>query len=222
MIDNQTPLAEQAERLGDHGITVVYATGNHDPGASDIGPRRIIACVIGFLGTLLVIRPSFAAIGLAACLPLATAFLFAIYMVLTRRMAQRMHPLALQGYTALAAASLALPLLGVLAFLGPETPFAPVWPDAFGWGTLLGVGVAATLTHLVLSFALRLAPAATIAPLHYVEIAAATAFGFVIFGEFPGPIALLGIAIIVGAGLFVILREHQTSASPKPVPPPVP
>ena len=182
--------------------------------SEEIGPRRIIACLTGFLGTLLVIRPSFAAFGVAALLPLATALLFAFYMLLTRRMAQRMHPVTLQGYTAFAAALIVTPIL--IAFSGSDIAMlTPVLPSAWGWTTLIGVGLAATSTHLLLSFALRLAPAATIAPLHYIEIASAAVFGFLVFGDFPEPLTFLGIAIITASGLFVILRERQLSKVPK-------
>ncbi|MGB1035303.1 MAG: DMT family transporter, partial [Primorskyibacter sp.] len=74
--------------------------------------------------------------------------------------------------------------------------------------TLLGVGVVATVSHLCLSYSLRYAPAATVAPLQYLEILGATIIGYLVFGDFPGQTAWLGIAIIVGSGLFVFHRER--------------
>jgi drug/metabolite transporter (DMT)-like permease len=176
----------------------------------EVGPRRIIACLVGFGGTLLVIRPSFEVFGAVAFLPLATALLFALYMLLTRRMAQRMHPVTMQAYTALATTALVVPVL--IAFDGSgKALFDPAWPDGWGWVTLIGVGIAATVTHLFLSFALRLAPAATLAPLHYLEIAAATTFGWLVFSDLPDGLTVLGIAIIVGSGIFVLMRERKVS-----------
>lgn len=181
-----------------------------------IGWRRLLACALGFTGALLVIRPSFSAFGAVALLPLFTAIAFALYMILTRRMAQRLHPVALQAWTAIAAAALILPVLAI--FSGTGVPVLDVvMPQGRFWGYLLGVGLTASVTHLMLSGALKFAPAATIAPLQYLEIVAATALGYLLFADFPDTLTFTGIIIIVGSGLFVILRERRLS---RPLPPP--
>ena len=173
-----------------------------------IGIRRIIACFVGFGGALLVIQPSFSQIGPVAFLPLGTAACFAVYMVLTRQMAQRMHPVTMQAYTAIAAVVIALPILALAN--GTSIPsLDPVWPSQFGVLMMLGVGVMATIAHLLISFALAQAPASTLAPLQYLEIVAATILGYLIFADIPGQLTLLGVAIIVGAGLYVLARERQ-------------
>ena len=182
-----------------------------------IGWRRILACGIGFAGALLVIRPSFSAFGAVAVLPLGTAVCFAFYMVLTRRMAQSLHPVALQAWTALAASVLILPVL--LIFQGSNVaPFDPVMPQGRAWFFLAGVGVIASVSHLMVSGALKFAPAATIAPLQYLEIIGATALGFVIFRDLPDAQTFLGILIIIASGLFVFLRERRMSRLPTPPP----
>ncbi|MFT6023585.1 MAG: drug/metabolite transporter (DMT)-like permease [Ascidiaceihabitans sp.] len=178
-----------------------------------IGMRRIMACFVGFGGALLVIQPSFAEIGPVAFLPLGTAATFAVYMVLTRQMAQRMHPVTMQAYTALAAIVIALPVLA-LANGTNIASLDPVWPSQFGLWMMLGVGVMATIAHLLISFALARAPASTLAPLQYLEIVAATALGYLVFADVPGPLTFLGVAIIVGAGLYVLARERQTHLHP--------
>ena len=76
---------------------------------------------------------------------------------------------------------------------------------------MLGVGVMATISHVFLVFAFRFAPASTLAPLQYLEIVAATTFGYLVFGDFPDALKWLGIAIIVGSGLFVFWRERRVS-----------
>lgn len=182
-----------------------------------IGWRRILACAIGFAGALLVIRPSFSMFGPVAMLPLFTAFCFALYMVLTRGMARRLHPVALQGWTALAASCLILPFLVLFDGTG-VAPLDPVMPAGRFWVFLAGVGLLATVSHLFISYALRFAPAATIAPLQYLEIIAATALGFAIFDDLPDAQTLLGIAIIMGSGLFVFLRERRMNRPPPPAP----
>jgi len=172
-----------------------------------VGPRRIIACLVGFGGALLVIQPSFSEFGFVAALPLATALLFAFYMLLTRSMAQRMNPIALQGYTAVAAIVLVIPALAVMD--GSGSPLAdPVLPNATQLMWLFGVGLMATFTHIMLSFALAFAPASTIAPLQYIEIISATLLGMWIFGDFPNGLTWVGISIIVGSGIYVFHRER--------------
>lgn len=183
-----------------------------------IGPRRIIACVVGFIGALFVIQPSFVGLGWIALFPLGTAVCFAGYMLLTRAMSAGQSPITLQAYTACAASILIVPILW--AFDGSHyVQLDPVWPSSFGWWCLLGVGVMATVSHLMLSAALKLAPAATIAPLQYLEIAGSVTVGYLFFSDFPDQLTWLGIAIIVGSGLYVFARERQNGISRRPPPP---
>lgn len=186
-----------------------------------IGPRRYIACAVGFAGALLIIQPSFRDVGYAALLPLVTALLFAFYMILTRRMATRMHPIALQVHTGFAALVLALPVLW--AFEGSGVgPLDPSWPAPREMWLLLLLGVIATLTHIFLSFALSLAPASLLAPIQYLEIVSATLVGYWIFNDLPDALSFAGIALIVASGLFVFFRERQMEQVPRrrPMPPP--
>ncbi|KAA0916048.1 DMT family transporter [Aquicoccus porphyridii] len=185
-----------------------------------IGPRRIIACLVGFAGAMLVIQPSFADLGPVTLLPIVTAFCFAFYMVLTRQMATRTHPLALQGYTAIAAMLFIVPLLW--GFDGSDiAALDPVWPRGLAVWTLLGVGIVSTISHLFISFALRFTPAATIAPLQYLEIVFATILGYYIFADIPDRLTVLGATIIVGSGLYVFARERALGR-PARRPPPAP
>lgn len=177
-----------------------------------IGPRRIGACVVGFAGALLVIQPSFQDIGVPALFPLAAAVLFAIYMILTRSIAQTSHPVAVQAWTALAAFLIMAPLLLIFSGSGSGV-FDPVWPSEFAWFTLMGVGLVATVSHLILSVALKLAPASVVAPFQYFEIVAATILGLIFFGDFPNALTWVGIAVIVGSGLYLFARERTTHSA---------
>lgn len=186
----------------------------------EVGPRRLIACAVGFIGALLIIQPSFDDLGVVALFPLGTALCFALYMIMTRAMAPRIHPIALQSYTASAACLIILPLLA--AFDGSGSALLdPAMPHGLAVWTLLGVGVVSTISHLFISFALRLAPAATIAPLQYLEIVAATVLGYYVFDDFPDVLTWLGIAVIVGSGLYVFMRERtlqKRAMPPTPAP----
>jgi len=172
-----------------------------------VGPRRIAASVVGFLGALLVIQPNFAAFGAVALLPLGTAVFFALYMLLTRRISRDVAPEAMQATTAIFGTLWMLPVLAVGHGLG-WTALTVGPADAVVWIQLLAVGLAATVSHLLITYALRYAPAATLAPLHYLEIVTAVAVGWFFFADWPNPLSWAGIAIITGSGLYIIARER--------------
>ncbi len=175
----------------------------------DIGWRRMVASFVGFIGCMFVVQPSFAAFGWVALLPLGTAVCFGFYLLLTRSMTQRIDPLVLQTNTGLAAFILALPV--ILLFQGTGNPvFDPVMPEGrFIW-FLLCVGLAATVSHIFLSYAIRITPTAVIAPMQYLEIVTAAILGYFIFGDILNGLALVGAIIIVGSGLYVFWRERVT------------
>jgi drug/metabolite transporter (DMT)-like permease len=179
----------------------------------EVGPRRIMACVVGFAGSLLVIQPSLAAFGLVALYPLGTAFSFAAYMLVTRSLSRRMHPIPMQLHTATVAAAICLPVM-VLSNGTGITTLDPVMPQGIAWVWVCGVGVASAIAHLMMTYALRMAPTSTLAPLHYLEIVSAVAFGYLIFSDFPNTLTWVGIGIIVASGLYIIWRERITATTP--------
>jgi len=176
----------------------------------DVGPRRVGACFVGFVGVLFVIQPSFAAFGAVALIPLGTAVAFAFYILVTRGLSRRMHPVALQFHTGLIASLFCIPIL-VLAEGSSSDLFDPVWPTGIVWLWLFGAGFFATVSHMMMTYALSLAPSATLAPLQYFELPVATLFGYLVFHDFPNNLSLMGIAIIIGAGLYMIHRERVTA-----------
>lgn len=183
-----------------------------------IGPRRIAASVVGFLGALLVIQPSLAAFGLVALFPLGTALFFTLYMLVTRAASTDMHPVMQQFHTAAIGTLICLPILWLAKDSGIG-PLDPVMPQGIVWAWLFGVGFWATASHMCMTLALHFAPASTLAPLHYLEIVAAVAVGYLIFGDFPDALTWAGIAVIVVSGLYIIHRERLTArASLTPAP----
>lgn len=172
-----------------------------------VGPRRIIASLVGFAGALLVIQPNFAAFGTVALYPLATALFFALYILLTRRISREVAPEAMQFHTAFFGTLLMLPVLA----LGHGAGLAPLQIGATTptvWLQLFCVGLAASVSHMAITYALRLAPSATLAPLHYLEIVTAVALGWLFFGDWPNLLSWAGIAVITGSGLYIIARER--------------
>ncbi|MGB3407068.1 MAG: DMT family transporter [Jannaschia sp.] len=174
----------------------------------EVGRRRLSACGVGFCGTLLVMQPSFATVGWPVLYPLGVAFVFAAFMLVTRRIAHEADPIAMQavsGVMAVVGLSLAfvvLPQTGVMAL-------AP--PDGF-WPLLLAMGLMGTCAHLLMTWSLRFAAASTLAPIQYLEIPVAAILGLMIFGDWPNPLAQAGIAITIATGLYILWRENQAPA----------
>jgi drug/metabolite transporter (DMT)-like permease len=190
----------------------------------EVGPRRIAASVVGFAGTLMVVQPSFAAVGAPALLPLAVAVIFSLFMLTTRAVAREIDPISLQCVSGLLATVLLLPILFALDGSGHPMLDA-VRPETHEIWLLLLLGVLGTAAHLVMTWSLRFAPTSTVAPMQYLEIPFAAAVGLVLFGDFPNGLALAGIGVTVAAGLYVIARERAVSRSeprtPAPAPPAV-
>ena len=176
----------------------------------DVGPRRVGAALVGFVGVLFVIQPSFSAFGAVALFPLGTAVGFAFYVLVTRGLSRRVHPVTLQFHTGLIASLLCLPVMLLAQGSGSEL-LDPVWPEGITWAWLFAVGFFATVSHMMMTYALSLAPSATLAPLQYLELPVATLLGYIVFGDFPNALTQIGIVIIIGAGLYMIHRERVTA-----------
>lgn len=179
-----------------------------------VGWRRLSAIGVGFIGALIVVRPSYAVFGLPALLPLAAALCFALYLILTRKIAPREDPMTMQFWAGL----FGLVVMSVALVAGAAFDidiFKPVWPTLFEWLMLAGIGVVATVGHVMVVHAFRRAEAAILAPFQYLEIISATAFGFILFGDFPDLTTWCGVAIIIGSGIYVFHRE-RTLARAKP------
>lgn len=183
----------------------------------DVGRRRMIACCIGFAGTLMVMQPSFAEVGWPALLPVAVAFDFAFFVLATRQLAKQVDAVSLQAVSGVIACTLLVPLLAVLA--PNEVPgFALAMPDPVSMWLLFAMGLLGTCAHLMMTWSLRFAPSATVAPMQYLEIPIAALLGWLIFKDFPNGMALAGILVTIASGLYVIYREHALNRSARRLP----
>lgn len=174
-----------------------------------VGTRRIVACVVGFIGTLLVIQPSFAQVGWPALLPVVVAVVFALFMLVTRQVAKETDPIALQSVSGVIATA----ILAVVLFIfeGQHASLEIISPDQPTLWLLAAIGIIGTVAHLFMTWSLRFAPSTTLAPMQYLEIPFATIIGFAIFGDWPNALAMTGILITISAGLYVILRENSVA-----------
>ncbi|WP_197918818.1 DMT family transporter [Thiosulfatihalobacter marinus] len=183
----------------------------------EVGLRRILACAVGFAGTLLVIQPSFAEVGAPALLPLVVAVVFALFMLVTRRIAKETDPISLQAVSGVMAVAVIAPLL----VLGADADWPEmhlISPDPKTVSLLLLIGLMGTAAHLLMTWSLRYAPSTTLAPMQYLEIPFATLIGWAIFSDLPDGPAALGIVIIMAAGLYIVIRERAMSRVAPQVP----
>ncbi|WP_323768970.1 DMT family transporter [Marinovum sp.] len=178
----------------------------------EIGARRTGACVVGFLGTLMVVQPTFADVGWPALLPLLVAVIFALFMLVTRQIARETDPISMQAINGIMACLILIPLSVVAQ--GGDLGQTYVALDQTEILLLAAVGVTGTAAHLLMTWSLRFAPSATVAPMQYLEIPVAMFYGWLIFADLPNGLALLGICVTMAAGLYVVMRERSMSRTP--------
>ena len=174
--------------------------------------RRISAISLGFLGALIIIRPTFSEVGYAVLYPVAAAFCFSFYIVLTRKLVRHEDPIRLQFFAGIFGCL----VMSVALAYGTDQQVAiltAAWPTAHQWMLLGALGLIATVCHLLVVYAYRLASIGILAPFQYVEIIGATVLGLIIFGEFPDAVTWAGVAIIVGSGMYVFHREAKLAAN---------
>ena len=176
-----------------------------------VGWRRWLAIVVGFGGAMIVIQPSYAIFGWTALLPVACAFLYTLYLFLNRAIGEADSPLVMQTMAGLGGTL----FMAVALFIGHRAggaDFTPSLPSSWlGLVLLVILGSISGYMHLLVVRAFRLAPLSLLAPFQYFEIISATVLGYALFGDFPTASKWLGIAIIVGSGLFIIWRERLKS-----------
>ena len=171
--------------------------------------RRLSAIGCGFIGAMIIIRPAFDEVGVAALYPVGAAICFSLYIILTRKLAHREHPVRMQFATGVSGT-----LFMTVALLfgdGFEIPvLSIIMPSMSQWALLALLGLIGTVCHLLVVFAYQRAPVSVLAPFQYVEIVGATVLGWALFNDFPDAITWLGIAIIIASGVYVFHRESRT------------
>ena len=171
-----------------------------------VGWRRWAAVVAGFVGVLIVIRPGGGALHWAALLVLGTAGCYALYQVLTRRIAGADPPATTITYTALFGALLTS-LVGPLYWVTPVSLL-----DA---GLFLSTGLIGGFGHYFVVRAYQYGQASVVAPLAYGQLVNAVWLGYALFGDLPDAWTWFGTGIIVGCGLYIGYRERGGQNKPK-------
>ena len=163
-----------------------------------VGFRRWSAVIVGFVGSLIVIRPGFIEFNLASIAALGTGFFYGIYLIITRKLHSSDSPL------------LTLLLTGVVGAVVASFLVPVVWinPTFNQWSLLALMGIFACLGHLFLILSLKYADASKLAPLGYFEIVTNITLGYYFFGDFPHNWTWVGLVIIVCSGIYISLRER--------------
>ena len=168
-----------------------------------VGFRRWTAVAVGFIGSLIVIRPGFLEFNLASMAALATGFFYGFYLIITRKLSTSDNPLLTLLITGMVGALLVSLII----------PFYWVKPTLNQWSLMAGIGVFACIGHLFLILSLKYADASKLAPLGYTEIIPNVLIGYYFFSELPDNWTYLGLFIIVLSGLYISRREYLLTRS---------
>jgi drug/metabolite transporter (DMT)-like permease len=167
-----------------------------------VGPRRWAAVAVGFVGTLIIIRPGLVEVNSGTFYALGSGVALGSYLVMTRHIAGAANAMVLTFQTSTIGAALmtlALPLLWQM-------------PDPAQWLMLVGLGVVATLGHVLITMAYEHGEASLLAPLAFTEIIMATVFGWWFFNDLPDRWTVLGVAILIGSAIYISIRERRAKA----------
>ena len=162
-----------------------------------VGIKRWSAVIVGFIGSLIVIRPGFIDINLATISALGTGFFYGVYLIITRKLHTVDNPL------------LTLLITGVVGAIISSIFVPLVWINLtqIQWFWLALMGIFACLGHLLLIYSLRYADASKLAPFGYFEIITNIILGYYFFKDFPDLWTFIGLFIIISSGIYVFKRE---------------
>ena len=163
-----------------------------------VGYRRWSAVIVGFIGSLIVIRPGLIEFNLASVAALGTGFFYGIYLIITRKLHTSDSPLLtllLTGVVGAVVASLFVPIVWVNLTFNQ-------------WSLLALMGIFACLGHLFLILSLKYADASKLAPFGYFEIVTNVILGYYFFSDFPHYWTWVGLSIIICSGVYISFRER--------------
>ncbi len=162
-----------------------------------LGPRRILAILLGFIGVVIIVQPSFTGETPGYLIALGSGFFISFFYLLNRKLSQDSPLICSVFYTSICASFFLVPLLYFYS--------SPInkgqLPLLFSFAILSAIG------QIGMIAAFKLAAANIISPFIYAQIIAATGVGYYLFGAIPNRVTWFGILIIVGAGLYIAHRE---------------
>jgi len=174
-----------------------------------VGWRRWSAILIGFCGVVIALKPSAQMISGPALIALGGSLSFAVLMLITRSL--RATPDIVMATSQFA---------GTFLLGAAISPFGWVTPSPGSLVLFAAAGCISVTALFCVNRSLKLAAASVVVPYQYSMIVWAVIFGLVVFGDVPQPATILGAAIIIGAGLYIFLRERKFGREQGPVAPP--
>lgn len=168
-----------------------------------VGPRRWAAVAVGFIGTLIIIRPGFAEVNPGSLLAFGAGAFLACYFVMTRSIAGQAHAMVTTFQTSL--------LGGLILSAVIWTVWVP--PTLSQWALFAALAFIATFGHLMIVRAYDHAEASLLAPLAYTEMVTSVILGWVFFRDFPDAYTFLGVAILIACAIYISMRERAVAAA---------
>lgn len=169
-----------------------------------VGIRRWAAVTVGFIGTLIIIRPGFQDFSPGMFLALCSGASLAIYLLLTRKIAGSAPAILTTFYTSLAGALIMSVI--VLFYWIPPTPSQ--------WGFFVLLSLIANFGHYLIVKAYDHAEASLLAPLAYTEMIMATFAGWYFFGDFPDGWTFVGVGVLITSAVYISMRERVRRIEP--------
>jgi len=161
---------------------------------------------VGFIGTLIIIRPGIAELNPGSWLAFGAGVTLAFYFVMTRAISGRAHAMVTMFQTS---------LLGGL-ILSAGIWWVWVWPSPTQWAMLAALAFIGTAGHLLIVRAYDHAEASLLAPLAYTEMITSVALGWLFFSDFPDAYTFLGVAILISCAIYISMRERANGQVPAP------
>ncbi len=169
-----------------------------------VGWRRWTATAIGFLGSLLIIQPGTASFNAYALLIVACAAFVALRDLATRAISKQVPSLMLAVVSAAA-----VMIMGLLLGLGERWH----WPSNMEWLLIAGAASLLSVGYLLMTVAVRIGEISVVSPFRYTVVLFGLLAGWLVWAEVPNLLAFAGLAIVVLAGLYTLLREQQRATS---------
>ena len=184
----------------------------------EVGWRRWLAVIVGFIGVLIIVRPDGASFEIATIFAIAAALTYALSIIATRKLDD--NGAVTTVYTTAAYLTGALILHPIFSLIETSSAHPSIefltrdWPSmpARDIATIAVLALIWGLGMFLLSTAYNTTAVATLAPIEYASVGYGILFGFIFWQEIPTATMLIGLTLIVGSGLFIIYRENRSAS----------
>jgi drug/metabolite transporter (DMT)-like permease len=186
-----------------------------------VGVRRWSACIVGFIGVLVMTRPGAGVWQAEALVPLLAAVFYALAMISIRKLTATEPSGIIVFYFTLFAtvAGLATAPLGAI-----DPDLAWVWPSSTEWLIVLAIGLLGGCAQILITIAFRCAPVSVVAPFDYMALVYGFILAYLCFEEIPDAYLIVGGATVVASGIYIVhretitARERRRQQAPSPLP----